>query len=169
MKKKNLSHIGRKGEAHMVDIGGKSESARRAVAEAKVSMSPELLSAIKENKLAKGDVLSTARIAGIQAAKRTPELIPLCHPLPLDYVHVELEMDDNPPSVIITSEAGTHYKTGVEMEALTAVAVAALTVYDMGKSIDRGMKVEYIELLEKSGGKSGGWKRKNGRAESTNN
>jgi cyclic pyranopterin phosphate synthase len=162
MKKKNLSHIGRKGEARMVDIGGKSESARRAVAEARVLISSELLSAIKKNKLAKGDVLSTSRIAGIQAAKRTAELIPLCHPLPLDYVHIDFELLENPPAVIIRSEAGTHYKTGVEMEALTAVAVAALTVYDMGKSIDRSMKIEYIELLEKSGGKSGDWKRKDG-------
>jgi cyclic pyranopterin phosphate synthase len=162
MKKKSLSHVNRKGEARMVDIGGKSESGRRAVAEARILLSQELLSAIKENKLAKGDVLSTARIAGIQAAKKTAELIPLCHTLPLDYVSVEFELSDKPPSVTIRSEAGTHYKTGVEMEALTAAAVAALTVYDMGKSIDRSMKIDYIKLLEKSGGRSGDWKREDG-------
>ncbi|UCC79970.1 MAG: cyclic pyranopterin monophosphate synthase MoaC [Candidatus Zixiibacteriota bacterium] len=159
MKKKNLSHVNRRGEARMVDIGGKSESDRRAVAEARILFSRELLSAIKENNLAKGDVLSTARIAGIQAAKKTAELIPLCHTLPLDYVSVEFELSDKPPSVTIRSEAGTHYKTGVEMEALTAAAVAALTVYDMGKAVDRGMKIDYIKLLEKSGGRSGDWKR----------
>lgn len=160
MKKKNLSHVSRKGEARMVDIGGKSESDRRAVAEARVSLSGELLSAIRENNLAKGDVLSVARIAGIQAAKKTADLIPLCHTLPLAYVSVEFELVDQPPSVVIRSEARTHYKTGVEMEALAAAAVAALSIYDMGKAVDRGMKIESIKLLEKSGGRSGDWKRK---------
>lgn len=159
MKKKGLSHVSRKGEARMVDIGGKPESHRKALAEARILLSRELLSAIKENNLAKGDVLSTARIAGIQAAKRTADLIPLCHTLPLDYVSVDFELSDKPPSVTIISEARTHYKTGVEMEALTAAAVAALTVYDMGKAVDRGMKIDYIKLLEKSGGRSGDWKR----------
>lgn len=159
MKKKGLSHVSRKGEARMVNIGEKSSSDRRAVAEARILLSPELLLAIKENSVAKGDVLSTARIAGIQAAKKTADLIPLCHTLPLDYVSLDFELSDQPPSVTIRSEAGTHYKTGVEMEALTAAAVAALTVYDMGKAVDRGMKIDYIKLLEKSGGRSGDWKR----------
>lgn len=161
MKKKKLSHVDGKGRARMVDIGGKAETDRRAVAEAKVFLSSELLSGIKENNLAKGDVLSAARIAGIQAAKKTADLIPLCHPLPLAYVSVEFELVDQPPSVVIRSEAGTHYKTGVEMEALTAAAVAALTIYDMGKAVDRGIKIESVELLEKSGGRSGDWKREN--------
>lgn len=159
MKKKNLSHVNRKGEARMVNIGGKSESDRRAVAEATVLISKQLLSAIKENNLAKGDVFSTARIAGIQAAKKTADLIPLCHTLPLDYVSVDFEIVDEPPSVIIRSEAATHYRTGVEMEALTAAAVAALTIYDMGKAVGRGITIESIRLLKKSGGRSGDWKR----------
>jgi len=159
MKKKNLSHVNRKGEARMVDISGKAESDRKAVAEARVLFSSELLSTIKKNSLSKGDVLSVARIAGIQAAKNTADLIPLCHTLPLAQVSVEFELMDEPPSVVIRSEARTYYKTGVEMEALTAVAVAALTIYDMGKAIDRGMKIESIKLLEKSGGRSGDWKR----------
>jgi cyclic pyranopterin phosphate synthase len=159
MKKKGLSHVNRKGDAHMVDISGKSESDRKAVAEARVLFSTELLAAIKKNSLRKGDVLSVARIAGIQAAKNTADLIPLCHTLPLAQVLLEFELMDEPPSVVIRSEARTHYKTGVEMEALTAAAVAALTIYDMGKAVDRRMKIESVKLLEKSGGRSGDWKR----------
>ena len=159
MKKKNLNHVDGKGEARMVDIGEKSDSERRALAEARVSISSELLSEIKENNLAKGDVLSTARIAGIQAAKRTAELIPLCHTLPLDFVSVDFEIIDDSPSILIKTEARTHYKTGVEMEALTAATVAALTIYDMGKAMDRAITIESIRLMEKSGGRSGQWKR----------
>ena len=159
MKKKKLSHVDGKGEARMVDIGGKTVSDRRAVAEARVALSSDLLSAIKENSVAKGDVLSTARIAGIQAAKKASELIPLCHTLPLDFVSVDFELNDDTPSITILTEARTHYRTGVEMEALTAAAVAALTVYDMGKAMDRAITIESIRLLEKSGGRSGSWKR----------
>jgi len=109
--------------------------------------------------MAKGDILRTARIAAIQAAKKTAELIPLCHTLPLSHIGVEFELCDDPPSIIIKAEARAHYKTGVEMEALTAAAVAALTIYDMGKAVDRGMEIGFLRLLEKSGGRSGGWKR----------
>jgi cyclic pyranopterin phosphate synthase len=159
MKKKNLSHVDAKGQARMVDIGGKAETERRALAEARVSLSADLLSKIRENSLAKGDVLSTARIAGIQAAKKTAELIPLCHPLPLSHVVIDFELIDDPPSITIRSEARAFYKTGVEMEALTAAAVAALTIYDMGKALDRGIEIGPLRLLEKSGGRSGDWSR----------
>jgi len=161
MKKKNLSHVDEKGSARMVDIEGKADTDRIAVAEGKVFLSGELLGKIKENNVAKGDVLATARIAAIQAAKRTAELIPLCHTLPLSHVGVEFELCDDPPSVIIRTEARAHYKTGVEMEALTAASVAALTIYDMGKAVDRGMEIGSVRLLEKSGGRSGDWKREN--------
>lgn len=114
---------------------------------------------LEENSLQKGDAISTARIAGIQAAKRTAELIPLCHPLPLTHVSVEFSLSQSPPAVDITAEAAASYHTGVEMEALTAVVVAALTLYDMGKSVDRGMVIEYARLDSKSGGKSGDWTR----------
>jgi cyclic pyranopterin phosphate synthase len=162
MKKKDLSHVDKKGEARMVEIGGKTDTDRKAAAEARVFVSEELLSRVKENNVAKGDVLAAARIAAIQAAKRTAELIPLCHTLPLSYVRVEFELCDDPPSVVIRTEAGAHYKTGVEMEVLTAAAVAALTIYDMGKSVDKGMEIGSIRLLEKSGGRSGEWKREKG-------
>jgi len=165
MKKKNLSHVDEKGKARMVDIGEKTETDRKAVAEARVFLSGELLSMIKDNNVAKGDVLATARIAAIQAAKRTAELIPLCHTLPLSHVGVEFELCDDPPSVIIRTEARAHYKTGVEMEALTAASVAALTIYDMGKAVDRGMEIGSVRLLEKSGGRSGEWKRENDQVE----
>ena len=145
----------------MVDIGDKKETARRAVAGGRVLLSEELLARIKENDVAKGDVLATARIAAIQAAKKTAELIPLCHTLPLSQVTVDFELVDDPPSIEIRSEAKAYYKTGVEMEALTAVSVAALTIYDMGKAVDRKMSIESIRLLEKSGGRSGDWKRDN--------
>lgn len=161
MKKKNLSHVDEKGSARMVDIGGKADTDRKAVAEARVFLSPELLARIRENNVAKGDVLATARIAAIQAAKRTAELIPLCHTLPLSHVKLEFELNDDPPSVIIRAETHAHYKTGVEMEALTAASVAALTIYDMGKAVDRGMEIGSVRLLEKSGGRSGEWKREN--------
>jgi len=143
----------------MVDIGNKSETARKAKAEGRVLLSDELLSRIKENNIAKGDVIATARIAAIQAAKKTAELIPLCHTLPLSQVTVDFEIVDDPPSVIIKAEARAHYKTGVEMEALTAVAVATLTIYDMGKAVDRNMVIDSIRLVEKSGGKSDNWNR----------
>ena len=157
--KKKITHTDKSGKARMVDIGGKSETERIAAAEAKVSISGELLGRIKENTLAKGDVLSIARIAGIQAAKKTAELIPLCHQIPLSHIDIDFELVDDPPAVKIKSRARAYYKTGVEMEALTAVAVAALTVYDMGKSVDRGMEIGPVRLLQKSGGRSGEWTR----------
>jgi len=165
MKKKDLSHVDETGKARMVDIGGKADTDRIAVAEARVFLSHELLTRIKENNVAKGDVLATARIAAIQAAKKTAELIPLCHTLPLSHVKVDFELGDDPPSVIIRTETHAHYKTGVEMEALTAAAVAALTIYDMGKAVDRGMEIGSVRLLEKSGGRSGEWKRENDQVE----
>jgi cyclic pyranopterin phosphate synthase len=141
----------------MVDVGDKQVSDRRAVARAVVRMSPETLDAVRRGEAPKGDVIGTARLAGIQAAKRTAELVPLCHPLPLSFVDVGAELGES--EVVLTAEARTSAQTGVEMEAMTAAAVAALTVYDMVKGLERGVSIEAIELLEKSGGKSGDWRR----------
>lgn len=156
---KGLTHVNDEGEAQMVDVGGKSDTNRYARAMGRVLVSKELMERLHQNTLSKGDALSTARIAGIQAAKRTADFIPLCHTLPLASVKVDLKLTDDPPSVEITAEAHTCYKTGVEMEALMAVSAAALTIYDMGKAIDRGMTIESIQLVEKSGGESGLWMR----------
>ena len=139
----------------MVDVGGKAATRRAAIAEGRVRMSREAFELVRSNSAPKGDVLGVARVAGIQAAKRTGELIPLCHPLPLDLVEVDAELDPALPGVRITATARTEGKTGVEMEALTAVAAACLTVYDMVKSADRAMTIEAIRLLYKSGGRSG--------------
>ncbi|HUQ20148.1 MAG TPA: cyclic pyranopterin monophosphate synthase MoaC [Gemmatimonadaceae bacterium] len=158
-----LSHTGGRGEARMVDVSEKSDTHRVARASGTITMSAETLRAIVDNTLAKGDVLTVARIAGIGAAKRTAELIPLCHNIPLTEVVVDLETDDSLPGIRVTSAAMTVGKTGVEMEALTAVAVALLTIYDMAKSMDRGMIIGDVMLLEKSGGKSGTWKRERAR------
>jgi cyclic pyranopterin monophosphate synthase len=141
----------------MVDVGGKEVTERRAVARAVVRMSPATLEAVRLGEAPKGDVIGTARIAGIQAAKRTAELVPLCHPLPLSFVDVEANLAGD--SVVLTAEARTSAQTGVEMEAMTAASVAALTVYDMVKGLERGVSIESVELLEKSGGKSGHWRR----------
>jgi cyclic pyranopterin phosphate synthase len=141
----------------MVDVGDKQVSDRRAVARAVVRMSPATLDAVRRGEAPKGDVIGTARIAGIQAAKRTAELVPLCHPLPLSFVDVGAELGES--EVVLTAEARTSAQTGVEMEAMTAAAVAALTVYDMVKGLERGVSIEAVELLEKSGGKSGDWRR----------
>jgi len=154
-----LTHIDAAGRARMVDIGGKPVSERRAVARAVVRMSPETALAVKNGDAPKGDVLGTARIAGIQGGKRTAELIPLCHPLPLSFVGVEAEVDADTGTVTLTAEARTVGQTGVEMEALTAASVAALTVYDMTKGLERGITIESVLLLEKEGGKSGFWQR----------
>jgi cyclic pyranopterin phosphate synthase len=154
----SLSHLDSEGRARMVDVSGKPESERRARARAVVRMSPQTASAVERGDAPKGDVLTTARLAGIQAAKRTDELIPLAHPLPLSFVDVEARVEDG--KVVLEAEARTVSRTGVEMEALTACAVAALTVYDMVKGIEREVRIEEIELLEKAGGKSGEWKRK---------
>lgn len=139
----------------MVDVGYKPETDRTAVARGEVQMRPETLALIRAGSLKKGDLAAVAEIAGVMAAKRTSELIPLCHPLPLHQVKVEIELDDSLPGVVITATCRTHGKTGVEMEALTAVSVAALTVYDMAKAVEKTMRIQNIRLLEKRGGQSG--------------
>ncbi len=149
----NLTHTDANGRASMVDVGDKDVSDRRAVAEGFVRISADLARAIRENTVMKGDVLSVARIAGIMGAKRTSDLIPLCHPLPIEHAVVDLELLDD--RVRIVTSVRTRGRTGVEMEALTAVSVCALTIYDMGKSVDRTMTIEGIRLLEKRGGRSG--------------
>jgi len=154
-----LSHLDGRGRARMVDVGEKDETERRAVAEALVTMTPETLAVIQDEAVPKGDVVAAARLAGVMAAKRTHELIPLCHPLNLTYVGVELEADERLPGLRIVAEARLRGRTGVEMEALVAASVAALTVYDMCKAIDRAMEVGPVRLLEKSGGRSGHWRR----------
>jgi cyclic pyranopterin phosphate synthase len=152
MSEDRLSHLDESGSARMVDVGGKPETERRAVAEALVRMEAETLDVVRRGDAPKGDVLGTARIAGIQAAKRTAELIPLCHPLPLTHVDVRASIES--AWVRITAEAKTLARTGVEMEAMTAAAVAALTVYDMVKGIDQGAEITGVALIHKSGGKT---------------
>ena len=153
-----LSHVAKDGSAAMVDVTPKSPTARRALAEGRVVMSRAAFSAVRDAQIAKGDVLGAARIAGVLAAKRTAELIPLCHPLPLSDVQVRFSLDEKALAVRCESEVRTTAQTGVEMEAMTAVSVALLTVYDMAKSADKGMRIEGIRLLEKDGGKSGPWR-----------
>lgn len=150
-----LTHLDEAGRARMVDVGAKADTERIAIAKGEVVMKPETLALIRAGQLKKGDALTVAQIAGIQAAKRASELIPLCHPLPLTKVDVDLSLDDALPGVRITATAKTIGKTGVEMEALTAVSVAALTVYDMAKAAEKAMKIQNIRLVEKRGGKSG--------------
>lgn len=152
-----LTHLNDRGEARMVDVSDKAATSRTAVAEGFISMAPATLALIERGDAKKGDALSTARLAGIMAAKRTHELIPLCHPLLLTKVTVDLELVPDPVAVRITAEVKVTGQTGVEMEALTAVSVACLTVYDMLKAVDRGMTIGPIRLLEKSGGRSGVW------------
>lgn len=154
-----LTHIADSGEAHMVDVSAKDSTQRIAIAEGRVVMKPETLALIIAGDAKKGDVLGAARIAGIMAAKRTHDLIPLCHPLALQQVIVDLEPDASLPGVRVRATAKVTGKTGVEMEALTAVSVACLTVYDMVKAVDRFMTIEGIGMFEKSGGKSGDWTR----------
>ena len=154
-----LTHFNQAGEAHMVDIAAKASSARRAVAAGRILMQPETLELIQQGKHKKGDVLGVARIAGIMATKRTADLVPMCHPLALTHVSVEFEVDAEESSIECTVTAETTGKTGVEMEALTGVQVALLTVYDMCKAVDRGMVIDAVRLLQKSGGKSGHWQR----------
>ena len=150
-----LTHIDRTGAANMVDVSDKAATSRTAIAEGVVVMRPETLALIREGDAKKGDVIGTARLAGIMAAKRTHELIPLCHPLLLSKVRVDCTPDADLPGIRITAEVKVQGPTGVEMEALTAVSVACLTVYDMVKAADRGMRIEGIRLLQKSGGRSG--------------
>jgi cyclic pyranopterin phosphate synthase len=152
-----LTHFDAHGQAHMVDVGEKSETRRVAVASGNITMLPETLKKILEGSARKGDVLGVARIAAIQGSKRTSELIPLCHPIPLTRIAVEFDIDEPNASVQCTVTAETVGRTGVEMEALTAVSIALLTVYDMCKAVDRGMQIDGIRLLQKSGGKSGQW------------
>jgi len=154
-----LSHVGASGEARMVDVSEKQVTDRVARARGAIRMDAATLTAIRSNSLKKGDVLSVARVAGILAAKRTAELIPLCHPLPLTDIQVELTPDDALPGIRAEAIARATWKTGVEMEALTAVTVCLLTVYDMAKSLDRGMELSDISLVEKTGGKLGNWSR----------
>ena len=154
----DLSHVGSDGEARMVDVGGKDETARVARAAGEIVMSLQTLAAIRSNSLAKGDVLAVAKVAGIMAAKRTAELIPLCHPLPLTDVDVRITEDEALPGLAVEATARTVGRTGVEMEALTAVSVTLLTIYDMAKSLDKRMSLGRIRLLEKSGGGSGPWR-----------
>jgi cyclic pyranopterin phosphate synthase len=153
-----LPHLDEEGAARMVDVGSKESTERYARAEAVVRMSPETAGAVARGDSRKGDVAGTARLAGIQAAKRTDELIPLAHPLALTYVGVEVRVDESAGLVVLRSEARTVGQTGVEMEAMMACAVAALTVYDMVKGIERGVAIERVVLLEKSGGRSGEWR-----------
>jgi cyclic pyranopterin phosphate synthase len=154
-----LTHLSSSGEARMVDVSEKDVTSRTAIAEGRVVMLPETLALMKSGNAKKGDVLGTARIAGIMAAKKTHELIPMCHPLLLSKVQVDLESDDALPGVRVRALCKVAGQTGVEMEALTAVSVACLTIYDMLKAVDRFMQIEGIGLVEKQGGKSGHWKR----------
>ena len=155
MTRKTLTHLNERGEAHMVDVADKDVTTRIAVAEGFVSMLPETLALIEEGNAKKGDVLATARLAGSMAAKRTHELIPLCHPLALSQVTVDFQLSKDPAGIAVTAMAKVSGKTGVEMEALTAVSLACLTIYDMVKAVDRGMSFSGIRLIEKSGGRSG--------------
>jgi cyclic pyranopterin monophosphate synthase len=150
-----LSHVDEKGRVGMVDVGAKPDTVRMAIARGEVTMRQETLALIIAGEMKKGDVLVTAQLAGILAAKRTSELIPLCHPLPLTFIGVELVPDDELPGIQITAQVRTSGKTGVEMEALTAVSVAALTVYDMAKAAEKTMRIQNIRLVEKHGGQSG--------------
>lgn len=152
---KKLTHIDTKGRARMVDVTGKPDTQREAVAKGTVSMQASTFSLLKKGEVAKGDVFGTAQLAGIMAAKKTSDLIPLCHPLLIGEIKVEFGMDEDNSTMEITATVKSAGKTGVEMEALTAVAIAALTIYDMCKTVDRGMRIENIRLVRKSGGKSG--------------
>ena len=151
----HLTHLDEQGRAKMVDVGEKDITSRVAVARGYVSIRPETARLIREGLMKKGDVLTIAQLAGIMGAKKTSELIPLCHPLPLDRVDVDLELDETEGRINVTATASTTARTGVEMEALTAVSVAALTLYDMCKSVDRGMRIEGVRLVRKTGGRSG--------------
>jgi len=154
---RRLTHVDAQGRPRMVDVSGKEETNRKAVAEGAIRMAPETLSAILEGRTAKGDVLQVARIAGIQAGKRTGDLIPLCHALPGASLSVDLAEDPELPGIRVWAEATFKGKTGVEMEALTAACVALLTVYDMAKAVDRGMEISEVRLVSKEGGRSGRW------------
>ena len=151
-----LTHIDEQGAAHMVDISGKAETVRQAIATGRISMTAQAARAIAEGSAAKGDVLAVVRVAGIMAAKKTSELIPLCHPLPINKITLDLAVETE--AVVATATVVTQGRTGVEMEAMTAVSVALLTLYDMAKAMDKGMIISDVRLLEKTGGKSGDWR-----------
>jgi cyclic pyranopterin phosphate synthase len=153
-----LTHVDRRGKAAMVDVGGKAVTRRRAVAEGRVRFGREAFTLLRENRLEKGDALAVARIAGIQAGKRTPDWIPLCHPIPLASLDVAIELDGKAREAVVTATAVAEWKTGVEMEALVAVSAACLALYDMAKAVDRGITISVVRLLEKSGGRSGSWR-----------
>ena len=159
MARNQLTHIDEQGRARMVDVGGKAVSERVAIASAVISMQPETLALIRSGDSKKGDVLGVARIAGIQAAKKCSDLIPLCHPLALSSAEISFDYDEDQSRVLVTATCKLSGKTGVEMEALTAASVAALTIYDMCKAVDRGMVISEVALQEKSGGRSGTWTR----------
>ena len=155
---RDRSHINDKGEANMVDINNKKESKRKATATGTIILSKKAINEIKKEKISKGNVLNTARIAGIMAAKKTSDLIPLCHPIPVEAIKIDFDIEDN--NINVLAIVSTSSKTGVEMEALMAVNIACLTIYDMIKSIDKHAKINSVKLISKSGGKSGDWKRK---------
>lgn len=157
--RQKLTHLNERGEANMVDVGAKEITQRRAVAAGEISMQLETLQQVVDGGNAKGDVLAVARVAGIMAAKRTSELVPLCHPLSLTRVEVTFELDNTHNTIVCQAVTETQERTGVEMEALTAVQVSLLTIYDMCKAVDRNMIISQVRLLEKSGGRSGHWKR----------
>ncbi len=156
---KKLTHLAANGDARMVDVSAKEDTTRHACARGRVLMSLETLQLAMTNSAKKGDVFAVARVAGIMAAKKTSDLIPLCHPLPLTHINVQITPDESLPGVLVEVEAGCRGKTGVEMEALTAVSLACLTIYDMLKAVDRAMRIDSIELVSKKGGKSGDWLR----------
>lgn len=166
----SFSHLNTSGEANMVDVSAKKDSVRIAIAQAKVRLSDSVLSRVREQSILKGDLLATARIAGIQAAKKCSDLIPLCHPLPLSKATIDIEeqADESFQGLVITASCTTTGKTGVEMEALTAASISALTIYDMCKALDKGIVIESILLLEKQGGKSGNWNRDDVNSTDTN-
>ena len=159
MPKPKLTHVDARGSARMVDVGGKAVTERSAKARARVTFSAEAFRLLRENKLAKGDALAVARIAGIQAAKRTADWIPLCHTIPLSRLDVDVKLSRSGREAVITTTASARWTTGVEMEALVAASAAALALYDMAKAIDRGIVIKEIALLEKSGGRTGLWRR----------
>lgn len=150
-----LTHLDESGAARMVDVSGKAQTLRSATAQGRIAMSPETLAAVREGSGPKGDVLATARIAGIMAAKKTSELIPMCHPLGLDAVTIDFGFEDG--AIMVTATASLTARTGVEMEALTAASIALLTIYDMAKALEKGMVIEQVRLIAKTGGKSGDW------------
>ena len=158
-----LTHVDEKGKARMVDVGRKRATRRRAVARGWVRFNKTAFDRLRDNRLAKGDAIATARLAGVQAAKRTDEWIPLCHTIPLDHLAIDIELHEDRRAASVTATASALWRTGVEMEALVAVSAACLTLYDMAKAVDRGITIDEVQLIEKQGGNSGPWKRSRSR------